>query len=201
MAEKDELITADDFVSLKKLVSNEISRRSTSNSVGSMSNYNGSNYQYTVSPASGKKITYEHIQKITAPLDAIDGGSLTPEQGTLVYADILKNALIKVRDFSSKTQTNSNTGCRSSCTGLCSTGCYGTCTGCDNTCSGGCKNSCDGCKGDCDGCKGSCTSCTGSCDTFCTGTCEGGCTGCSGWCKGNGCGTSCAGNCGYGLNS
>lgn len=42
MAEQGGLISPEDFASLKKLVNTEITRRSNSNSTGSLSAYNGS---------------------------------------------------------------------------------------------------------------------------------------------------------------
>ena len=73
MAERNELINASDFTSLKKLINAEITRRSNSNSTGSLSTYNGSTQQFSETPVNGKFITYEHIQKIATPLNAIDG--------------------------------------------------------------------------------------------------------------------------------
>lgn len=42
MAEQGGLISPEDFTSLKKLINTEITRRSNSNSAGSLSAYNGS---------------------------------------------------------------------------------------------------------------------------------------------------------------
>ena len=42
MAEQGGLISSEDFTSLKKLINTEITRRSNSNSTGSLSAYNGS---------------------------------------------------------------------------------------------------------------------------------------------------------------
>ena len=189
MAEKGVLITAEDFTTLKKLVDGEITRRSNSASVGSMSAYSGSNYAYSTAPAQGGKIAHEHIRKITDPLDAVDGVTSTPEQGTMVFADTMKNALVKLNGFSSKSTTSPSTGCKSSCTGLCSTECYGACTGCGGTCEGGCKNDCkNSCSGDCGGCDGDCWDrCSGNCGDNCTGDCGSGCAG--------GCFVSCSGDC------
>lgn len=190
-------ITAADFTSLKNLVKNEINRRSNSKSTGSMSGYNGSNYNYSTNPATGGKILREHITKITQPLDAVTGSSITPGNGAAVTASTLTTAASKVANLSSKGVASSDTGCRSSCSGLCSSGCY---NGCKTSCTGSCTSTCTGtCTGSCSGsCSGSCTggcnnTCSGSC-TSCSGGCDGSCSGCSGDC-GSGCDGSCSGTC------
>ncbi len=186
MAEQGGLISPEDFTSLKKLVNTEITRRSNANSSGSISTYKGTSWQFSETPANGKFITYEHIQKITAPLNAIDGNTPTPDKESLVYAQTLKDCLVKINDLSSKSLTGSSSGCRSSCTGLCSSACYSGCSGCSGGCSGTCKDGCSGgCRGDCDGCSGSCEGCSGSCDGMCQGSCHGCSGGCEGWCKGS----------------
>ena len=82
MANQGEFITAAEFLNLKAALQTEVQRRSNSKSVGSMAAYAGSAYQYT-EPPSKDTVEYkaEHIEKITKPLDAITGGSLTPEAG------------------------------------------------------------------------------------------------------------------------
>ena len=130
MAEQGGLISPEDFTSLKKLINTEITRRSNANSSGSISTYKGTSWQFSETPANGKFITYEHIQKITTPLNAIDGNTPTPDKESLVYAQTLKDCLVKINDLSSKSLTGSSSGCRSSCTGLCSSACYSGCSGC-----------------------------------------------------------------------
>lgn len=169
--EQGELITAEDFNNLKALVKNEINRRSNSKSVGSMSAYNGSSYEYSVTPASGKQVLKEHIQKITQPLDAVNGGSITPDenQASLVTYDTIKTAADLVLNLSQKSVTagnRANTGCSASCTGLCYSGCYSSCSGCSGC--GGCGG-CTGCSGDCQG------GCTATCGDGCTTACSGAC--------------------------
>ena len=187
-ASKGGLISASDFTTLKNLVKTEITRRSNSASVGSMSSYNGTSYNYTTTPAKGGKINLEHIQKITKPLDAVTGGSTTPATGAKVIASVLTNATTSVGNLSKIAKDATSTGCKASCSGLCNTGCYGGCKGCSanckTNCSGGCKTGCSGCSGDCDGCDD---------------TCDGGCQGCSGC--GDGCATTCesCSGCGFWL--
>lgn len=203
MASTNSLISANDFITLKQSLKSELTRRSNANSVGSMSNYNTSSWDYSITPSKSSKILKEHITKITQPIDAISGSNLTDSDA--INATQLINATSKLAELSGKSTTApaSNTGCKSSCSGLCSSGCYSTCSGtctggcqgctgtCNNTCTGGCKGSCSNtCSGSCDGCDGTCNGCTGSCD------------GCSGSCGGNcsndctlGCTTDCSGSC------
>ena len=175
-ASKGSKITAADFTSLKNLVKNEINRRSNSKSTGSMSGYNGSNYNYSTNPAKGGKILREHITKITQPLDAVTGSSITPGGGSVVAAGTITSAANTVANLSSKGVASSDTGCRSSCSGLCSSGCY---SGCKTTCTGSCTSTCTGnCSGSCTGsCNNTCSGCTS-----CSGGCDYSCSGCSGNC-------------------
>lgn len=154
MANQGEFITAAEFLNLKAALQTEVQRRSNSRSVGSMATYAGSAYQYTEPPNKGTvEFKSEHIEKITSPLDAITGGSLTPEAGGYVDADTLDAAALKVSELSGKSltaATQRETGCAASCSGLCYTGCYSACTGCTGTCQGTCQGSCS-------------TTCTGGC--------------------------------------
>lgn len=179
MAAQGGLISASDFTTLKNLVKNEINRRSNSKSVGSMSAYNGSGYNYTTTPAKGGNINLEHIQKITEPLDAVTGNNTTPGTHATITAAQIINATNTVKNLSGKSTTannSSNAGCKSSCSGLCYTGCYSSCSGCSGSCSGscsgGCNNTCNNtCSGGCSGCDGNCwAACKDNC-----GNCDGGC--------------------------
>lgn len=188
---KGELISASDFTTLKKLVKSEITRRSNSASVGSMSSYNGASYDYTITPAQGKdiKINLEHIQKITKPLDAVTGSNTTPGINANVIASVLTNATTSVGNLSRIAKDATSTGCKASCSGLCNTGCYGGCKGCSGncktncsgtcstSCSGGCRTSCTGCGNGCeDSCYDTCDGCRGTCSTTCDS-----CSGCGLW--------------------
>ena len=80
MANQGEFITAAEFLNLKAALQTEVQRRSNGRSVGSMAAYAGSTYQYTEPPNKDTvEFKFEHIEKITKPLDAITGGKLTPE--------------------------------------------------------------------------------------------------------------------------
>ena len=185
--ERGELITEEEYIALKKIAEREVSVRSDSRSIGSMSNYNGDSYKYDVIPTQSEKVLSEHIRKITEPLDAIWGSNLTQPINSAINADVLNEATAKYYALSKLNPAFGVTGCAASCTGLCSTGCYTACSGCTGSCTGSCDTSClDGCTG----------SCKGSCDTTCQGSCQGGCdsscnTSCSGECKGS-CKTNCA---------
>lgn len=217
MAAQGGLISASDFTTLKNLVKNEINRRSNSKSVGSMSAYNGSGYNYTTTPAKGGNINLEHIQKITKPLDAVTGNNTTPGTHATITAAQIINATNTVKNLSGKSTTannSSNAGCKSSCSGLCYTGCYSSCSGCSGSCSGscsgGCNNTCNNtCSGGCKNtCSNTCRGCSGGCNDNCSSGCSGGCSGCSGSC-GDGCqgcwascqqgcgGNSCQGTCAF----
>ena len=191
MAAQGGLISASDFTTLKNLVKNEINRRSNSKSVGSMSAYNGSSYNYTTTPAKGGNINLEHIQKITKPLDAVTGNNTTPGTHATITAAQIINATNTVKNLSGKSTTannSSNAGCKSSCSGLCYTGCYSSCSGCSGSCSGSCSGGCNNtCNNTCSG------GCKTSCNNTCSGSCSGGCSGCSGC--GSGCGSGCSGGC------
>ena len=111
MAAKGDLITSDEFNLLKRMVQEEINRRSTSRSRGSMSAYNGSAYQYTMTPAKGVTVTNEHIQKVTKPLDAVNGSSITPTPSGDVEASTVQQAAQKLNELKAKPEVGSNTGC------------------------------------------------------------------------------------------
>lgn len=180
MAKQGGSISASDFTALKNLVKNEINRRSNSNSVGSMKAYNGNSYNYSSIPGKGRTINLEHIQKITKPLDAVNGGKLTPDTGANVIATQITTATNTVSSLSSKSVTASSradTGCKSSCSGLCYTGCYSGCSGC----SGGCEGTCDS------GCEATCA------DSLMSGNCAGTCYD---NCDGGNCTADCGGSCG-----
>lgn len=198
MPKTNDLISSADFVNLKATVKKEITRRSNSKSTGSMAAYNNASYEYTTPPAKGVQVAQEHINKITQPLDAVNGGKLTPEAGALIRAGALDDAAVLAAALAKKplTAAQSNTGCKASCSGLCATGCYSGCTGCSGGCSGGCTG-CGGCSGSCSGCTGcsdACQGCGSGCANSCGSTCKGGCTGCGSGCE-DSCSDGCADSC------
>ena len=170
---------ASDFIALKARVKAECARR---NGTGSIAQYAGASYDYSVTPESGNPILPEHVNKLVEPLNAIAPTGYAVEQ----QYDVVP-ALSALETFLSESEsiplTAAKSNCAASCTGLCAGTCTGSCAGCSGSCSGGCKGSCKtGCTGCSGGCKGGCS---GQCTGGCTGTCTDGCsTGCSISCKG-----------------
>ena len=84
MAQRSTKVYSADYTELKKQLDAELNRRGKSEgtaqgqSVGSMSAYIQA---YTTSPGTGRQIINEHIQKITQPLSAITGSSITRQAG------------------------------------------------------------------------------------------------------------------------
>ena len=76
------VILASDFVSLKARVKAEMNRRCRS---GSLTSYAGTNYDYSVTPASNGKILPEHLNKLTTPVNAIsDCGIAEKHSGDVI---------------------------------------------------------------------------------------------------------------------
>ena len=102
MAKYGDVISAADFNNLKSVVDKEIERRSQPNSNGTMKNYTTSQYQYNDKPALGVPIKDEHIYKITIPLDAVNNGSITPQNGGYINAAYIINATTVANNLASK---------------------------------------------------------------------------------------------------
>ena len=175
------LITPNRFIELKAKVKAECQRRQY---VGSVASYGGTDYDYSISPASGVKIVREHYDKNADPLNAITG-SFSSKPSVIKEQDIA-DMEASVTNLATIDATASNSGCASSCTGLCQGGCTTGCSGCSGSCSGSCSGGCSGCSGSCgtscsNNCSGSCNGCSGSCggacSHSCTNTCSGGCKG------------------------
>ena len=186
------VILASDFVSLKARVKAEMNRRCRS---GSLTSYAGTNYDYSVTPASNGKILPEHLNKLTTPVNAIsDCGIAEKQSGDVIPA--LDDFDTKLSSHEAFPMRGSGTDCASSCSGLCSSGCWNSCSGCGGSCSydcsgcsGTCSGSCSGsCSGGCDGsCGGACwrDGCTSNCTAACRMDCTGGCSSCRGKCTGS----------------
>lgn len=185
------VILASDFVSLKARVKAEMNRRCRS---GSLTSYAGTNYDYSVTPASNVKILPEHLNKLTTPVNAIsDCGISEKQSGDVIPA--LDDFDTKLSSHEAFPMRGSGTDCASGCSGLCSNGCWNSCSGCGGSCSydcsgcsGTCSGSCSGsCSGGCDGsCGGACwrDGCTSNCTAACRMDCTYSCSGeCSGGCK------------------
>lgn len=187
------LITPDRLIELKAKVKAECQRRCNT---GSVSQYAGEDYDFAVTPESGKVISKEHYEKIAIPLNAIVGG--IPTDGNRIIREIdIANLESKVEELNDIPLDSSTTNCAASCTGLCQGGCASGCSGCSG-CGSGCATGCSGCSG-CSGCGSGCASgcsavcansCSGGCSTSCKGECKNVCTSCTGGCTG-----SCLGHC------
>lgn len=175
-------ILASELIAIKARVKAEMLRR---NQVGSLVEYGGSDYDYTVTPAAGNPVLPEHFNKLIIPMNAmVDTGLTTVSSGEPIPA--LDGLVTKLTEAEEYTISGNSTNCKASCSGLC----VGTCkTACGSACSGSCSGSCT-------------DSCTGGCENGCTGNCKGGCsktckTDCAVQC-GNSCKDSCTVGCSYG---
>ena len=149
---------------------------------GSLTTYAGTTYDYSTTPAQGGKILEEHINKIIAPLKQINFSALADQTtGDLAKAMTTIDAALTVYEAAPTKEKDTTHSCKTSCSGLCTTGCYSNCTSCTG---------CSGCTS-CSGCSGTCAGCTS-----CWYSCNWGCDGCSGC--GGGCANSCTAACAWG---
>lgn len=186
------IILASDFVSLKARVKAEMNRRCYS---GSLTSYAGTSYDYSVTPASNGKILPEHLNKLTTPVNAISNCGISEKQsGDVIPA--LDDFNTKLSSHEAFPIRGSGTDCASSCSGLCSSGCWNSCSGCGGSCSYDCTGCSGTCSGGCDGsCSGGCSTscggacwrdgCTSNCTAACRMDCTGGCSSCRGKCTGS----------------
>lgn len=186
---KGNTISAEDFNNLKNRIDAECRRRNGQGSVYNLPDNSTYKYETNTSPLKDRKAIQEHYSKIVSQVSYIKTLSDTnlPNYKRIDSAALTKvsNEIKALEDVikGSPDDLAGNTGCKSSCTGLCYT-----------TCTGTCKTTCtDSCINVCTSCTGSCTSCTGSCDVGCT-SCTGGCTGCGLGCAGS-CEKTCSGSC------
>ena len=184
-------ILASEIISIKARVKAEMLRR---DKIGSLAEYGGSGYDYTVTPAAGNPILPEHFNKIIVPMNAMQDTGLTEvASGDPIPALGHLNDLLTAAE--QYPLVSSETNCKASCTGLCTGSCS---TSCGKNCSSGCQGSCDA---DCaDDCYTGCTKgCGKACSSGCTGFCDDSCgLGCANSCNGNcssGCYTGCRGSC------
>lgn len=202
-SELNQIITAERFNELKEKVKNECLRRKY---VGSVAEYGGSQYDFTVIPQTDNQIRKEHYEKINFPLGKINTDGLpSSDSERIVKDEDLLTMETKIELFSKRSiQSSAATDCASLCTGTCTDTCT---TGCRSGCSGGCESGCSGsCGSACSNdCTGNCTdACTNACDTNCTSGCGVGCSGqCVTSCSSAGsptpdCSNSCGNRCGDG---
>lgn len=177
MLKKGEQYSASDFIALKARVKAEMLRRCHT---GSVAEYGGANYDFTINPSSGGQLLIDQINKIIVPMNAVNNTGIS--QKKVGDQAIALNALVtKITQYEEAPFEGESHGCNASCTGLCHTECSTGCTGeCTEACGGNCTTSCTG-------------TCQGTCSNSCSGGCSGDCTGQG--CMGNCVGT-CSGNCG-----
>ena len=181
------LMTAAQFIALKKRAKAEMKRRC----------YNGSLSSYATNSTSDPSASNPMLSEEAH--DLMDGILVAKNVANLSASDIGSGATIPsgfsnsninsvLTSLESVSATSSASGCKSSCTGLCQ---------------GGCSTGCSGCSG-CSGCGDRCsTNCNYDCYGGCSGSCSGGCTGCSGSCSGGctGCEDECSPDCWVGCDN
>ena len=183
-------ILASELIAIKARVKAEMQRRDR---VGSLAEYGGSDYDYTVTPVAGNPILPEHFNKLIIPMNKmVDTGLSEVVSGDPIPA--LENLVTLLTKAEKYAITGTETNCKASCSGLCVGTCQTVCgSACSGTCHGGCSGGCEAdCKDDCyTGCK---TTCKGGCSTVCArecgGSCKDSCTsgcayGCRGTCSGS----------------
>lgn len=187
MLEQGIQYSSSDFIALKAKVKEEMLRRKYT---GSLEEYGGENYDFTIVPQTGTQILADQANKIITPINAVDDSGFSIRQvGDPAKAMNVLDA--KITAYAAAPLEGENHYCKESCSGLCSTACGDSCGGeCSDTCGGECATECG------DECTGTCKkSCTGDCTGYCGGACA---FGCGGDCTGQGCmGTcqSCTGSC------
>lgn len=201
------VLKAERFTALKAKVKAEMLRRNQS---GSVASYGGASYDYTVTPAAGKVLLQEHLDKLSVPMSAVNSTSIPGKTGQRVVTEAELSAMeAKVAAWAARSITDtSGSDCKSGCTGTCYTGCATGCTGCGSgcpdsctSCGSGCPTGCSGCGSGCpDGCSGCGSGCPDGC-SGCGSGCPDGCSGCGSGCPdgckgcGSTCGLACSSDC------
>lgn len=175
---------AQEMIDLKARVKAEMNRRCRN---GSLTDYAGTAYDYTVAPEAGGQMFTEHVNKIVVPMNAITASGMEEQVvGNQAMAMDGIDAKLTVYEVEPM-QKNGTSSCSGACSGLCVGGCYNNCSGCGSSC-GGCGGCSAECKNDCN------TTCSGNCGgSSCGGGC-GPCTGCLGACGADAC-TGCTASC------
>lgn len=168
-------ISAEDFIRLKKLVTEECEARKykAQNEDGIASEYGEGRYEFEIQPNADEKILLEHYEKIMKPLQAINKDKinelglddLTKEKiVSKQQLDNLESIVKEYKEFRLANKGTNNSDCSQACVGWCFSACASTCKG---VCSG-----CTGCVGNCSNvCKSHCASgCSGDCSILCVWT-------------------------------
>lgn len=181
-------ITSTDIKVLKAKVKAEMLRRDGN---GSLVEYGGDSYDYTVAPTSGKAILIEHANKIITPMNKVTASGFTEiKAGNTIKS--LETLDAKVTAYAAENKTSSSSSCASSCSGLCKGGSMTTSCGCSGSCGGVCSSSSDGSCTCGSACQGSteastCSNCKDGCTAYCGMSCYGSCS--AAW---NGGGSTCS---------
>lgn len=139
------MITPIETIELKRLIKQEMARR---RGYGSLEQYAGPAYDFTVQPAYGEKTKPEHGQKtIDLLLQIQDYGDLrNVKEDDPIPVSFNSGLLDYVRRLASETVTGNTSdvsSCRGACTGLCVGSCISLCNGCSG-CSASCGTGCEG---------------------------------------------------------
>lgn len=171
------------FINLKSKVKTECNRRNNTKG-GSVASYGGTQYDFTITPASGNGIKEEHYEKNAIPMNAINSTQVPDIEGEnkrIKEEDLSKMEALITLWGNTNEHNKRTTDCSSNCTGLC------------YSCSGSCSEGCSGCTNSCDGCSG----CGSACSNDCTSSCgNNGCSGaCTSSCYASDCSSSCGSSC------
>lgn len=118
MVKRSEKFYPIDYTELKRQLDAELNRRGKSEGAGqgqSVGSVSAHIQNYSAVPESGAYIVAEHIQKITNPLSAITGSSITPENGSKVTADVLSKAAAVLSQLSAVPENAASSGCAGAC--------------------------------------------------------------------------------------
>lgn len=191
-------LTAEDFNGLNRRINEECKRRDGKGPVDTLPD--NSAYKYSWVPLASRIAMQEHFSKIVGKVSYIKTLS-NPDLKN--YKKIDSNSLNELSSEIGILENygdnkgreddviNGNTGCKSSCTGLCHDSCTGLCyDDCNIGCSGDCANNCV------QGLRSSCNTCAASCYPSCALSC----IGCGAYC-GSACGEGCGNGCGNTIGS
>lgn len=204
-------ISRSDLVTLKSKIKSEMLRRNgfgsssklwtPSTAFGSMSEYGGSEYDFTHSPLKGEKIHKEYGEKtVDLLLKVRDYDNLTStKEGEAIPTGFNSDLIMEVKrlaeeQFTGETETTvaarksagetsigavEVSSCKGACSGLCVGSCIGMCNGCYSTCTASCGSGCEsGSKVD-TYTPSLCKACTSQCQGGCKASCGSSCTGSS----------------------
>ena len=145
------MLTVEQIIEIKAKLKAEMLRRGLNNSTssfGSLSEYGGEEYDFSVEPAKNAHILQEHGQKTINILYRIEDQENCEyvKDDSKIPSDTNFKALNSYIDIlATETMEDTSSACRGACSGLC----YGSCIGNCNGCSGKCDTGCVGCVATC----------------------------------------------------